>query len=351
MNKEEASGIINDLQIYLRRPLMKNESSIVISLYKKLYGTRNYISIIKEKFLNAIAKTDTNTSLREFKDNYMQEIIGTEAQKILCRSKDYSSYKTGKILRPETQKYVFLHLDSFYKVESVLNGFRMNFNDFTGNSGVSFVGDVLNINQLRLSAFNVPITSQFNNFYKTVYVEVEEFRSQSHKMPGVDRRYHFVCAVSIFSNYIRLIPQEDFYYYDFIKPFARPNTLTIRFHNPDIPILSIKDEFDVTWITNIPSTSVEFQTSISHNLTTADNVYFCNINLKASIDPNIQSEIEDLEGHSITVTSSNTFTIALTPSNITTVEWNNAHAIANLVPTVKSGANRIIMQLRMGFLN
>lgn len=332
--REEANGIVQDLQLATGKPLTNQQIQLVIDLYKHHYGKPNYINAVKNAYLSKHMTSLDGESMLQFRQQYLKEIVTSEPLSTIIRD-EAADPSTLRAIRNENLDYTqktFLHIDSFKSSQRIPNGFQLPFSDV----GISarFVGDIINIHSIQLSPFNCPL--ELANFYNTIYIEIEEFKSQAYYNNNI--RYHFIATTSPNGLTLRARLQDsDSSIFIFNKVISRPTTLTFRFYSPDSEILLAPPIIPVAWASAASVTPTVF-TSSNHGLTTGDFVYFNNITLP---DAAVVSAINSINGHLITVVDANNFSIVLPTSLIDPIIWTATNPNA----TVQIASRRFLLQL------
>jgi len=213
----------------------------------------------------------------------------------------------------------------------------LNYSGQQGQIGNIYVQDtVKQVIRLQLFPFWLPITNPLDIFYNKIRIYVKEFwdAGVSTEFLGatqtdvVNEKYHFEFDIeTVTSTKIFLKPVQPFY--NFNKPIARIETISMIFYNPFNEIIFDNME-GIFGITNAVSTI--FTTNIDHNLETGDLVYVLNFN---STDTIVNNEVNNIKGLIITVTGLNTFTIDVDTSLLIPIED----------VTVVYGSKRIFFQM------
>lgn len=360
MERPDVSHFIESATNALERELTKDETDRINAIYNglknKKMSSKEFSKRVARNFGEYIRQKEESNSLIEVRDTLRKEIVENREAAIKYNfNVNYAPQESIQTepVRPIKQKYVFLHYDSFDRIiDSTSNEYRVDFNDFIGSKGgVEFIGDVANINQIKIYDFRIPIIDEAQNFYNRVYVLIKEFREQSYIIDQ-QKRYHFICKTTLETNTILLQPLEDFWHFEFAKPYVtRPSTLTIQLFTNDVEIPLPIDRVGITWNSASGAVPTEFLTDSPHGLRTGDVVFFNDIDLSTTTDPSIQELLEAPAGLNATKVSNTIFSVVLPGNTITTAQWNSSHTTAGLDPYVKLGSKRIILNIRMGYVN
>lgn len=187
----------------------------------------------------------------------------------------------------------------------------LNYSGQQGQLGNIYVQDTIKqIIRLQLFPFWLPISNPLDIFYNKIRIYVKEFWDAgvsteflgSSQTDVVNEKYHFEFDIeTITPTRIFLKPVQPFY--NFNKPIARIETISMSFYNPFNEII-FDDMEGIFTVTNAVNTV--FTSTINHNLTTGDLVYILNFN---STDTSVNIIINSIKGHIITVLNSTSFTI------------------------------------------
>jgi hypothetical protein len=254
-----------------------------------------------------------------------------------------TSEEAVRVLNPAAlHRKNYLMLDSRYRIltSNDTNGiqqFSWNYilkSQIEGQGSVNIIGNVRDIIAIRVYPFRIPYVESADNKYSRVSVFIEELAAQSF-LAHEDRKFHFMLKSEIDSDFINL--ETDKYndgFFHFEKPITTLNTLTISFGSPLEKITFENDRgwcgidyfslAPLTLITTYDSNAIP-STTLNHNLTNGDRVYFELFNAGAinpllvqqvKINDNIISGMNKTDGFLITVVNPTQFSIAFDTSLI-----------------------------------
>jgi hypothetical protein len=265
-----------------------------------------------------------------------------------------------RILNPKSkERRNHMLLDSRYRVASdqsvtQIKSFQWNYiqkSQSRTDGSVNVIGNVRDIIGLRIYPFRIPYAADSDNKYTKISLFIQELGAQSF-IAHEDRKFHFMLNASIDGSFINL--DADVYngYFWFEKPITTLNTLTLSFGNPLEPILfeSDRDYCSFDYFIEAPETVIT--TEKTHKLENGDRVYFTNFDVgdlspilseQITINQNIKNIINDVNGHLITIISSNVFKINIDSSLIQS-------PIENLRSKVFYGSKRTFIPIEIIYM-
>lgn len=244
-----------------------------------------------------------------------------------------TSNELVRILNPKSkERRNHMLLDSRYRnvldqSAGKIQKFQWNYiqkSQISIDGSVNVIGNVRDIIGLRLYPFRLPYAQDSDNAYNKISLFIEELAAQSF-IAHEDRKFHFMLNATIDGEFINL--DADVYngYFWFEKPITTLNTITVSFGNPLEPILfdGDRDYCGFDYFSIAPETLIT--TESNHNLANGDRVYFTEfktnvlppiLSVQDSINQSIVNEINDINGHLVTVINSTQFKIAVDSSLI-----------------------------------
>jgi hypothetical protein len=234
-----------------------------------------------------------------------------------------------RLLNPDSLlRKVYLMLDSRYRVLDTTNSLNEFKWDYILQSGintqgsVSVIGNVRDIVALRVYPFRIPYAESADNKYSRVSLFIKEFGAQSF-VAHENRNFHFMLESEVDGSFINLITDkynDGFFYLS--KPVTTINNLTISFGSPVQPVIFDKDrdscQIDYFSIAPLTKITIGYPNVNKHNLVNGDRVYFSNFNvgdispllpIQNQINQDVKKNINDSEGHLITVIDPYSFSI------------------------------------------
>ncbi len=218
--------------------------------------------------------------------------------------------------------YNYLYLDSRQRnlaASSGINNFVWN-EDNTANTGqgnFTYLGVVRDIIEIRVLPFRIPYPSDgsADNGFRQINMEFEEFNNQAY-IGRNNRRFHIVFQVTIDGGFIELDPYlSNNGEFKFDKPITTLNKLTVSFGNP-INIVNFDVDRLFCTFTYGATTVVDF--TEDHNLVTGDVVSFTNFTTADTTgDAPTIAEMNDTEGHIVTVIDAVSFSVTVDTTTIT----------------------------------
>ena len=183
---------------------------------------------------------------------------------------------------------------------------------------VNLIGNVRDINALRVYPFRIPYVADADNKYARISVFIEEFGSQAF-IAHEHRKFHFMLRSTIDGEFIELETNkfnDGFFFFE--KPITNVNSLTVTFGSPLEPIVFERDRdyCSINYFIIAPLT--QFTTENPHNLVNGDRVYFSQFRVgevnpllpdQVAINQNILDGINREEGFLVTVIDNLNFSI------------------------------------------
>ena len=246
--------------------------------------------------------------------------------------------------KPQETQNLYLLLDSKYRNlstdQSIFSWTVMNAANVTQGTVNTLCDKIQNIVNMQFEQFNIPYVGSADNVYRKIAVFIEEFASMS-VLIASGRRYHIMLNSTILGNQIELMPQyNDRGRFRFSNPVHILNTITIRMYSPFVPIIFLKDRFNVQLQSNGVLTNVIF--TEEHKVSDGELVYFTDYNTLSTQDNPIIEDINSETGHIVSFIDNYTLSIVKDITSVT-VDVNN-------ITVCFIASRRVIIPVRMEYM-
>jgi hypothetical protein len=255
-----------------------------------------------------------------------------------------TSEEMVRVLNPKSlYKKNYFILDSRYRssdgsnnlsntIDKYIWDFNLNTQPNDDNSSVNVIGNMRDIVAMRIYPFRIPYSALIDNKYKRISVLIDELSSQAF-VAHEKRKFHFMLGTDIDSNFLNLSTDKfnDGHFY-FEKPITTLEKISVSFGNP-LERVSFNldrsnyqvDNFSIAPLTKITTYYTNNVDLFPHNLNNGDRVYLSGYSVGSTdpilvdqyqINTTIQSNINNVNGYTITVINNNCFSINLDTSLI-----------------------------------
>jgi hypothetical protein len=255
-----------------------------------------------------------------------------------------TSEEMVRVLNPKSlYKKNYFILDSRYRssdgsnnlsntIDKYIWDFNLNTQPNDNNSSVNVIGNMRDIVAMRIYPFRIPYSALIDNKYKRISVLIDELSTQAF-VAHENRKFHFMLGTDIDSNFLNLSTDKfnDGHFY-FEKPITTLEKISVSFGNPleRVSFNLDRSNYQVDNISIAPLTKITtyYNNNVDlfpHNLTNGDQVYLSGYSVgyvdpilvdQLQINKNIQSNINNVNGYTITVINNNCFSINLDTSLI-----------------------------------
>ena len=350
-NKIFYNSIFKTVADNIKRPLIVDEKEETVKFIKHIDPVL-FNKKTKEKTVKIIIKTLTEQFQNKCIDTYKnveKQDIGTTSETNTFRgiydnnknsgleSNINSSLvnfdnKAARLLNPDSfLRKNYIVLDSRYRIvegTGPISSFKWVYSLGSQNNtegSVNAMGNVREIVSMRTFPFRIPYIESADNKYARITVLLNNFSTQAF-ISNENRKFHFILQTKIDSDFIDLETDKhnDGYFY-FETPFTTINIIELSFGSPFLPVVFDNDRDLCTIDYFIIAPFTQITTTINHNLSNGDRVYFSNFNvgvvspllyMQKAINDKIKADINSNEGFLVTVIDDVTFSIDYDSSSI-----------------------------------
>lgn len=317
INNKKILGIISDVvaKKLNKKELTMEEIGYLIKTIRQLDYNKfvqlsfpNVIDYISSLISNDIKhyKCDSGPSY-DIKKMYDLYSVKKSQYDIIKKNVQVTGVKPTGISGEYYQRQI-LEFDSRYKIRN--NGPISEFQFAVQSTGgqdlgvVKTLDEIVNIRSMKIYPFSIPYNTQADSQFRRLKLVIKELPQTIKSWNGTD--FHFLFETTVNGNRIDLNPIIDTY--TFPKVIYQLTDATLTFRNQNVEVVFDPTELITGTFADLGASVFEITSTIPHNLSTGDLVNFQDFKFGGT--NTIQDDVlTRTQGHFVTVTGPNTFTV------------------------------------------